>query len=160
MARNVVITAVDGQTGFLIAELLLKEGKFQKSIASTTGITMKPDSPKVKELKALGAKIVEYVPGRERTTVQTLKKTGCDTICLVPPAHEDKYDICVELVNASKKASIQNVLLISSAGADYATEAKQPRLREFIDLESLVLSAKGDPSVPLGHSPCVIQYVN
>jgi hypothetical protein len=26
--RNICITAVDGQTGFLIAELILKEGKF------------------------------------------------------------------------------------------------------------------------------------
>lgn len=36
----------------------------------------------------------------------TLKETGCDTICLVPPAHKDKHDICVELVQAAKKAGI------------------------------------------------------
>ncbi|KAF1739635.1 hypothetical protein CRV24_001571 [Beauveria bassiana] len=79
--------------------------------------------------------------------VKALQSTGCDTICLVPPAHQDKYDICVELVEAAKKAQIPNVCLISSAGCDYATAEKQPRLREFIDLETLVLQSKGDTSV-------------
>ncbi|KAK3938828.1 hypothetical protein QBC46DRAFT_343201 [Diplogelasinospora grovesii] len=98
-----------------------------------------------------------HKPGREREVVGTLKKTGCDTICLIPPAHRDKFDISVELANAAKKAGVQNVLLISSAGCDYAEREKQPRLREFIDIESIVLSAKGDADTPLGHSPCVIR---
>ncbi|KAJ0116937.1 hypothetical protein J7T55_003351 [Diaporthe amygdali] len=155
--RNVCVTAVDGQTGFLIAELLLREGKFYKSISSLTGLTLKPSAPKAGELEKLGAKIVEHIPGRERSLVQDLKKIGCDTICLVPPAHQDKLDLMTELTTAAKKAGVSNVLLISSAGADYATKEKQPRLREFIELESAVLSAKGDPNVPLGHSPCVIR---
>jgi hypothetical protein len=155
--RNICITAVDGQTGFLIAELILKEGKFYKGITSLTGLTLQPSAPKVAELEKLGAKIVEHVPGRERSLVKDLKKIGCDTICLVPPAHQDKVDLTMELTNAAKKAGVSNVLLISSAGADYATKEKQPRLREFIELETAVLSAKGDPDVALGHSPCVIR---
>ncbi|KAH8747927.1 hypothetical protein F5883DRAFT_697690 [Diaporthe sp. PMI_573] len=155
--RNICITAVDGQTGFLIAELILKEGNFYKGITSLTGLTLQPSAPKVAELEKLGAKIVEHVPGRERSLVKDLKKIGCDTICLVPPAHQDKVDLTMELTNAAKKAGVSNVLLISSAGADYATKEKQPRLREFIELETAVLSAKGDPDVALGHSPCVIR---
>ncbi|KAM0666575.1 hypothetical protein ACQRIU_004430 [Beauveria bassiana] len=34
---------------------------------------------------------------------------------------------------------------------------RQPRLREFIDLETLVLQSKGDASTPTGGSPCVIR---
>jgi len=157
MSRNVCITAVDGQTGFLIAELLLKEGKFNHQIDSLTGLTMDLSSPKVKELESLGAKIVLHKPGRERVVMATLKQIGCDTICLVPPAHSEKFDITLELANAAKKAGVSNVLLISSAGCDYADPARQPRLREFIDIESLVLANKGDPKTPLGHSPCVIR---
>ncbi|KAK3390814.1 hypothetical protein B0H63DRAFT_446908 [Podospora didyma] len=157
MSRKICITAVDGQTGFLIAELILKDERFSKKIESVTGLALDPSSPKAKELETLGATIVPHNPGRERQMVNTLKKTGCDTICLVPPAHKDKFDICVELAVAAGKAGVQNVLLISSAGCDYAERDKQPRLREFIDIESVVLSAKGDPNIPLGHSPCVIR---
>ena len=89
--------------------------------------------------------------------VRTLQESGADTVCLIPPAHKEKFDITVELINATKKANVPNVLFISSAGADLAERDKQPRLREFIDLESLVLAAKGDKSTSTGHSPCVIR---
>jgi len=80
-----------------------------------------------------------------------------DTICLIPPAHADKYDITVELIEAAKKAGVQNVLFISSAGCDVAESNKQPRLRQFIDLEKLVMQTKGDTSTPTGHSPVIIR---
>ncbi|KAI1114747.1 NAD(P)-binding protein [Nemania sp. NC0429] len=156
MSRNVCITAVDGQTGFLIAELLLSE-PFASKIDSLVGLTLDPSATKVSELESLGAKIVEHKHGRERMMVKILKDTGCDTICLVPPAHSDKMDISLELVNAAKKAGIPNVLLISSAGCDYASSQKQPRLREFIELESLVMATKGHTSTSTGHSPCIIR---
>ncbi|KAL7930731.1 hypothetical protein V8C35DRAFT_283233 [Trichoderma chlorosporum] len=157
MSRNICITAVEGQTGFLIAELLLKEGKFSRQISSLTGLALDPSSPRAQELTELGGKVVHHQPGRERVMVKALKEIGCDTICLVPPAHRDKLDITLELANAAKKAGVTNVLLISSAGCDYADSKKQPRLREFIDIESAVLATKGDAEVPLGHSPCVIR---
>jgi hypothetical protein len=158
MARNVCITSVDGQTGFLIAELLLTGKDFAGKIDSLTGLAMDPSSPKAAELVSLGATVVPHNPGRERDVVATLKKTGCDTLCLIPPAHPSKFDISVELANAAMKSgTVQNVLLISSVGCDYAERDTQPRLREFIDIESLVLSTKGDASTKLGHSPCVIR---
>jgi len=157
MPRNVCITAIDGQTGFLIAELILTHPDFKPKITSVTGLTLHPTSAKAKEAAKLGAKIVPHKPGRERDMVATLKGTGCDTICLVPPAHKEKFDIVVELVSAAKRADVQNVCFISSAGCDYADPQRQPRLREFLEMEMLVLSAKGDTSTKLGHSPCVIR---
>ncbi|TDZ14127.1 Prestalk A differentiation protein A [Colletotrichum orbiculare MAFF 240422] len=157
MSRNICITAVDGQTGFLIAELILKNRDFSRKVDSVVGLSLNPQSPRAQELRDMGVSIFHHAPGKERAMVTSLKETGCDTICLIPPAHEEKFDITVELINAAKKADIPNVLFISSAGCDYADPLKQPRLREFIDLESLVLEAKGDPKVSTGHSPCVIR---
>jgi len=156
-SRNVCITAVDGNTGFAIAELLLTNSDFKNKIDSVSGLTQHPSASKAKELGKLGAHIVAHKPGRERDMVKTLKDLGCDTICLIPPAHTEKYDITVELITAAKKAGVQNVLFISSAGADLAERNTQPRLREFVDLETLVLSSKGDPNTALGHSPVVIR---
>jgi hypothetical protein len=72
-----------------------------------------------------------------REMVKTLTESGCDTICVIPPAHKDKFDITVELITATKKANIANTLFISAAGADLAERDKQPHLRQFIDLETL-----------------------
>jgi len=157
MTRRVCITAVDGNTGFAIAELLLQHREFSRKIDSVVGLALDPKSERAKELEGLGATIVPHTIGRVKAMVRTLKDTRADTICLVPPAHQDKLDICMELVEAAKKAQIANVCLISSAGCDYADPKKQPRLREFIDLEALVLESKGDASTPTGGSPCVIR---
>ena len=159
MSRNICITSIEGQTGFLIAELLLTDEEFKKKVDRVTGLAFDPNHAKAKELTGLGAVIVPHKPGREREVVETLKKTGCDTVCLVPPARADKFDIAAELSSAAKKAGVNNVLLISAAGCDYAERDKQPRLREFIDLETLVLSSKGEADTPLGNSPCVIRWV-
>jgi len=157
MSRNLCITAADGHTGFLIAELLLTDKSFSDKLASVSALCLHPNSSRAKELAQMGAKVIPHKPGRVREMVQTLKQSGCDTVCLIPPAHKDKYDVTAELVTATKKAGVPNFLFISSAGCDLAERYKQPRLRSFIDLESLALSAKGDKSVPTGHSPCVIR---
>lgn len=157
MSRNVCITAIDGQTGFLIAELLLSNPDFSKKVDSVVGLSLHPTAAKCKELTKLGASIVPHKPGKVRDMVKTLKETGCDTLCLIPPTHKEKYDITVELVEAAKKASVPNVLFISSVGCDLADAQHQPRLREFIDLETLVMSSKGDSSTSTGTSPVVIR---
>lgn len=89
--------------------------------------------------------------------VATLKESGADALCIIPPAHQNKFDITTELVAAGKEAEVPNVCLISSAGADMADAKKQPRLREFIDIEQLVMEAKGDANTPTGTSPVVIR---
>lgn len=157
MSRNVCITAVDGHTGFLIAELLLTNPDFSKKVDSVVGLSLHPKSPRAKELHGMGVNVVTHSPGRVRQMTKTLKDTGCDTICVIPPAHENKFDITTELVEAAQKAQVPNVLLISSVGCDYADPQKQPRLREFIDIENMVLESKGLTSTATGTSPCVIR---
>jgi hypothetical protein len=157
MGRTVCVTAVDGQTGFLIAELLLKNEDFSSKIDGVVGLTLKPHDGRSKELGRIGAKIVPHHPGRERDMAAALKGTGADTICIVPPAHRDKFDITAELVAATKRAQIPNVLLLSSAACDFADPQRQPRLHEFLELEQLVLASKGDPNTATGHSPVVLR---
>lgn len=160
MSRNVCVTAIDGNTGFLIAELLLANPDFSSKVDSVVGLSLYPDSPHAHELTSLGAKVVPHQPGRVKMMAKKLKDAGCDTLCLIPPAHPDKFDISVELAEAAKQAGVPNVLLISSAGCDYADPQKQPRLREFIDIEGLVLESKGLADTPTGTSPCVIRCVH
>lgn len=77
---------------------------------------------------------------------------------MIPPTHVDKFDITLEMIQAAKESgTVQNVLFISSAGADLAERDKQPRLREFVDLETEVMKTKGDPNTPLGHSPVILR---
>lgn len=156
MTRNVCVTAADGQTGYLIAELLLSR-PFSGKVDSVAALTLHPDSPKSKGLAHLGAKVVPHTPGRPGRLAKTLKDSQCDTLCLVPPAHEDKFGITSELVRAAKEAGVPNTLLISSAACEYADPQRQPRLREFVDLECMFMEAKGDMSTATGHSPCIIR---
>ncbi len=157
MSRNVCISAVDGQTGFLIAELLLTDQKFSSKVDSVCGLTLHPTSAKCKELQKLGVTIIPHKPGKVKETATTLKESGADALCIIPPTHKDKFDITMELVAAGKKARVPNTCLISSAGADMADAKKQPRLREFIDIEQLVMEAKGDAQTPTGTSPVVVR---
>lgn len=160
MPRNVCITAVDGQTGYLIAELLLTNEDFSSKIDSVVGLSLKPNDSKCKQLTKLGAKIIPHHPGRVRAMVTALKNTGADTVCLIPPAHKDKFDITAELIEATKKADIPNICFMSSAACDFADPRKQPRLHEFLELETMFMAAKGDPKTMAGHSPVIIRYVN
>lgn len=157
MPRNICITAAEGHTGFAIADLLLAHDNFKKKFTSLTGLSLNPNAPHCKELAKRGVEIVPHKPGRMKDMVETLQKTGADTICLIPPANQNKFDITAELIEAAKRAGVPNVLFIGSAGCDLAEKEKQPRLREFIELETLVMSAKGDPSTSTGQSPVVIR---
>ncbi|PGH13134.1 hypothetical protein AJ79_03841 [Helicocarpus griseus UAMH5409] len=157
MSRKICVTAVDGHTGHLITELLLTDDHFKKQFDSVCGISLHPDAERCKELEKLGAKIVPHMPGKVKEMANTLKETGADVVCLIPPAHKNKYKITHELIEATKQANVPNACFVSSAGADLAEKDKQPRLREFIELESLFMSSKGDPSTSTGHSPVVVR---
>lgn len=158
MSRNVCITASEGNTGFLIGELIMTDPAFKNQVTSVTCLTMNPDHDRCKELGKLGAKVVRHRFGRVRDTVKTLQDTESDTLCLVPPAHRDKVDITIELIEAAKKANVPNVLFLSAAGCDVAERTAQPRLREFIDLETRFMNTMGDPTTSTGNSPAIIRY--
>jgi hypothetical protein len=95
---------------------------------------------------------VAHEPGRLKHTVQTLQQIGAEAMCLIPPAHKEKFDITMEMIEAAKKANIANVCFVSSAGCDLAERDKQPHLRSFIDLEAAFMASKGDSSTQTGHS--------
>jgi hypothetical protein len=157
MSRKICITAVDGQTGALIAELLLTDGNLSNKLVKIYGLSLTPQSTKCAELSKLGVEIISYTLGKEWNAVSKLKSMGVDTICLIPPAHENKFVITRELVMATKKANIPNVLCITSAGADLAMLDKQPRLREFVEIEHLVMAAKSDMGTQTGMSNVCIR---
>lgn len=157
MSRNLAITAGDGQTGHLIAELILTNDDFSKKINSLTITSLDPDSELAKDLEKKGANLVETTAGDKEGIVKAFRAAKIDTICLIPPASSNKAELTQEMLEVAKEANVQNVLFLSAAGCDMADEKKQPRLREFIKLESMVLACKGDAEVSTGHSPCVIR---
>jgi len=157
MSRNLAITSTDGHTGHLIAELILTDEDFKGKVASITCISLNPTAARNVALEELGAVIVPHIPGKLDDMVAALKKAKIDTICVIPPAVDDKLQITTEIIEAAKMGDIPNSLLISSAGADLAEREKQPRLREFIDIEAMFMAPKGDKETKLGQSPCVIR---
>jgi hypothetical protein len=158
MSRKIAITSVDGHTGSLIAELLLTNESFKSKTSSVTGLALYPESSQCIALQKLGAKIVPYTPGTGfKQLIQTLKAAQIDALCLIPPAHKDKYDITTELIEIAERVGIPNVCLLSAAGCDLAERDRQPRLREFVDIEARMMASKGDASTPTGHSPVIIR---
>ncbi|EED21027.1 conserved hypothetical protein [Talaromyces stipitatus ATCC 10500] len=157
MSRNICVTTAEGNTGFLITKLLLTEPSFKKNVNQVTALAINAQAPYVQELKKLGAVIAQHKPGRVRDTAKVLQDTKADTLMLIPPAHVNKIDITLEILEAAKRVNIGNVCLLSAAGCDMADRDAQPRLREFIDLEVALMKLKGDPSTRTGYSPCIIR---
>jgi hypothetical protein len=52
--RNICITAGDGHTGFLIAELILTDNDFKSKVDSVSVLSLHPNGPRAKELAAMG----------------------------------------------------------------------------------------------------------
>jgi hypothetical protein len=103
MSRNVCISAIDGQTDFLIAELLLSNQTFSGKVNSVCGLTLHPISAKCKELQKLGVTIIPHKPGKVKDMAATMKESVADALCIIPPAHKDKFDAPVSLAtNVSK----------------------------------------------------------
>jgi hypothetical protein len=158
--RKICITAADGQTGRLTAELLLSNPSFSAKYESLTLLALDPE--KCNELKETGGDRVNVVPitvGDEGSLLKGLKESECDTMFLIPPAHKKKFEILKGIIACGEKLkSIQNILLLSAAGCDLAERDKQPHMRQFIDVEADLMKAKGDPSTgSTGHSPCIIR---
>ncbi|KAI5789652.1 hypothetical protein DFH27DRAFT_207317 [Peziza echinospora] len=155
--RKILITSADGQTGHLAAELLLTDEKIK---TKHTGLTLLTSNPsKVEDLKAHGATVteVDYDTSSAEDIAKILKDSGANTVYLIPPAHKSKVEIVEKLVKATKEAGIANLLFLSSAGCDLAEKEKQPRLREFVHMEALVMECKGDHSTKAGYSPAIIR---
>lgn len=151
MSRNLAVTAADGQTGHMIASLILTDEDFAAKINSLTVTSLRPDSERVKDVESKGANLIVTSPGDKEEIVKAFRDANIDTLCLVPPASADRRELTLEMLAAAKEAGVRNVLFVSAAGCDMADEQTQPRLREFTHLESSVLECKGDPEVNNGH---------
>lgn len=158
MPRKICITSADGQTGHLIAELLLTDDSFSPKISKLFCLTLHPE--KCSDLAELGAEIIPHKPGNVRSLVHTLKAAGVDAIIMIPPAHENKLKISEEMIMAVRQTDIMNTILVSSAASELADEKDHPRLREFIKIESIFLESKGLTSgeeTQAAYSPCTIR---
>ncbi|KAI0323311.1 NAD-P-binding protein [Cubamyces sp. BRFM 1775] len=154
--RKILVTAGEGQTGRLIIDLLATDEDYVNKYDELTALVFSEQAKSILQ-EYDTVKTVVYDPKDEEMLVKTMSMV--DTCLLIPPARKDKAKITRTLLEAARKAqSVQNLVLLSSAGADYAERDKQPRLREFIDLEALAMQPKGDASTgDTGHSPCVIR---
>jgi uncharacterized protein YbjT (DUF2867 family) len=154
--RNILVTAAEGQTGHLLIDLLATDDTYRSKYAQLTALVF---SEKATELlqEYEDVKVIVYDPNEKELLVNAMEQI--DTCMLIPPARKDKAQITRTLLEAAKEAkSVTNLVFLSSAGCDYADKDKQPRLREFIDLEALAMQPKQDPSTgDTGHSTCVIR---
>ncbi|POY75876.1 hypothetical protein BMF94_0959 [Rhodotorula taiwanensis] len=153
--RVIAVSAAEGYTGSALLELLASD-QFKDGYAKLVGLTFgepKEDTKAILEETGVETMMVDKVDENK------LKELGVDTLCLIPPASKEKMELVKHVLELGKKAkSVQNMVLVSSAGADYAERDKQPRLREFIDLEVLAMQPKSDPSTgDTGHSPCIVR---
>ena len=155
--RNILITAADGQTGHLIAELLLQDDDFSAKFKTLTLLASDPSKCEDLTSEFSKAAIVKYEPGQHAQLVMAMRDASVDTILLIPPAQQDKAERVKELVEAVREVGVRNTILLSSAGCDLAERDKQPNLRQFIDFEQLMMINKGDTSTEAGHSPCIIR---
>ncbi|KAI0632653.1 NAD-P-binding protein [Trametes polyzona] len=155
-SRKILITAGEGQTGRLIIELLTTDDEYINQYQELTALVFSEEAKSILE-EFDTVKTLVYDSKDKEALVEAMSTV--DTCLLIPPVRKDKAKITSNLLAAAKKAqTVQNLVLLSSAGADYAERDKQPRLREFIDLEMLAMQPKGDPSTgDTGHSPCVIR---
>lgn len=86
-------------------------------------------------------------PHTQDVDADYLKSNKIDTALVIPPARKDKVEVVKQFLEKAKEAkSVKNVVLLSSVGCDYATEEKQPRLREFVELEVLAMQVRFAPS--------------
>ncbi|OCH86365.1 hypothetical protein OBBRIDRAFT_838210 [Obba rivulosa] len=155
VSSNICITAADGQTGHLIAELLLAENRFRSRVSSLTCLTMRPE--RCTHLAELGGHVVPHTLGDVDGLVSVLKAAAADTIILIPPAHDSKAKISQELIRAAREVKVPNGVLLSMSAAGFAEKETQPRLREFIQIEAEFMNSHGFPDVPGGHYPCIIR---
>ncbi|EKM57245.1 uncharacterized protein PHACADRAFT_142468 [Phanerochaete carnosa HHB-10118-sp] len=154
-SRKIIVTAGEGQTGRLLIDLLVDES-YRSKFRSLTALVFSEEAKSVlAEYEEI--QVLVFDPKDEQSLVSAMEQV--DTCMLIPPARKDKAKITRTLLEAAKKAkTVTNMVFLSSAGCDYAERGRQPRIREFIDLERLAMQPKSDPSTgETGHSTCVIR---
>jgi hypothetical protein len=109
-----------------------------------------------------GANIITHKPSTDSPysvdqMIKTLKEAGCDAMCIIPPAHKNKFTITQELIVAIKEENIQNILFMSNTGGEMAERSEQPHLRDFTDLECLVMAEDKKGEKVTGQSHVIVR---
>lgn len=130
--RNICITAADGQTGHLIAELLLTDDHFKKHFDSIACLALDPS--KCKDLEKLGAHVVAHEPGRVSKMANVLKKTGVDAIMVIPPTHVDKVSLPICAIKVELVSWLTRSLVRHHPRAHYRHEESRGAQRVFPQL--------------------------
>jgi len=154
MSRTLCISSADGQTGHLLAKLLLTDPQFKSKIKKLYCLAFIPD--KCRDLAEMGAEIIVYRHDH-KTLVLALQSTGADTIFLVPPAHSLKFKLSKELISAVEDAGIKNTVLLSSGGIDLAEDKHQPHLRQFTKIEAETMKLRYLKDTQALTSQCIIR---
>jgi uncharacterized protein YbjT (DUF2867 family) len=154
--RNILVTAGEGQTGRLLIDLLVTDETYRSKYQSLTALVFSEEAAEILS-EYDEVQVLVYDPSDKETLLESMK--AIDTCMLIPPARKDKARITRTLLEMAQAAqTVTNLVFLSSAGCDFAEHSKQPRLREFIELEALALQPKSDPKTgDTGHSSCVIR---
>jgi len=154
--RHILVTAGEGQTGRLLIELLLTDDEYASKYEKISALVF---SEEAKDKLAEFPTVEVHVHDPKHPKQAEKLMASIDTCMLIPPSRKDKLDITRALLQAAQKTkNVVNLVLLSSVGCDYADPDKQPRLREFIDIEALALAPKSDPSTgDTAHSPVIIR---
>lgn len=132
---NICVTSADGYTGHHFIEFLLHNSEFKNNVNNIYGLAFDPKE--CKDCEQAGAKICQVDMGKLDECFK-----NCDSLFLIPPARTGKLDFCYKFIDAAKKAGVNNVLFLSTAGADLANKNQQPHLAEFIDIENNLKQAQ------------------
>ncbi|RUS32628.1 hypothetical protein BC938DRAFT_474838, partial [Jimgerdemannia flammicorona] len=131
---KICVTTCDGATGHSVVEYLVTHSDHKNNVESVCAMAIDPQA-----CSDLGkfAKVVSANLENVDSMAEILK--DCDTVYVIPPARGDKRKLTVNIIEAVKKANIKNILFLSTAGIDMADPQRHPRLREFVELESMLL---------------------
>jgi len=132
---KVLITSIDGSTGRGIARHLLECPEYKAKVSEIIGLAT-DDIPK--DLKSKGVVIFKSDPSSPEKHVEVFK--AADVIVFIPPAKENKVEICKALLEACKEAGTdkKKCILISMAATDIADPNSQPHLAAFQEIEEAV----------------------
>ncbi|PSR82513.1 hypothetical protein PHLCEN_2v6061 [Hermanssonia centrifuga] len=154
--RKILVTAGEGQTGRLLIDLLATDNTYHSKFESLTALVFSEEAKSLLQ-EYEDVQVIVYDPNNQEALVDAMSEI--DTCMLIPPARKDKAKITRALLEAAKKAkTVVNLIFLSTVGCDFAESDKQPRIREFIQLETLAMQPKSDSSSgDTGHSTCIVR---
>ena len=95
MTRNICITAGDGHTGFLIAELILTSNDFKSKVDSVSVLCLHPSGHRAKELAQLGTRPQLTSPYHTNVDFQVLKSSHISPVASVRWSRRSRTPVAI-----------------------------------------------------------------